>query len=96
MLTEACLTRNQVLSRSLNDRVAMITTNSETFGPLKFMCECGILDCAERIQLTSAEYEAVRVEPTHLLLNPGHVLNAIESVVEDCGRYVVVDRSGAE
>ena len=96
MLTEPRLARNQVLSRSLNDRVALITTNSETFGPLKFMCECGIHNCGERVKLTVGEYQAIRAEPTHFLIEPGHVLEASEAVVEDGGRYVVVERAGAE
>ena len=60
MLTEHRLTRNKALIQSLNQRVALISETLETFGPLKFMCECGIYACRKRIELTVTEYEAVR------------------------------------
>ncbi len=58
MLTELRLATNKALIQSLNERVAVISETLETFGPLKFMCECGIYACKERIELTVTEYEA--------------------------------------
>lgn len=60
------------------------------------MCECGIYACKERIELTVSEYEAVRLDPTHFLVHPNHVLRALESVVLECREtYVVVERVSA-
>ena len=82
LLTEA-------LTRSLNERVAHIFGNSETFGPLKFMCECGIYDCGERIELTANEYE-------RSACHPDHVCYAIEFVVlEHAESYAIVEKVGA-
>ena len=81
MLTEHRETRNKALIQSLNERVALISETLETFGPLKFMCECGIYACKERIELTVTDYEAVRLDPTHFLVHPHHVLHALELVV---------------
>ena len=93
MLTGQRLARNKALIRSLNQRVALISESFDTFGSLKFMCECGIYACRKRLELTIAEYEAVRSEPTHFLVHPDHVLYALEFVVlEYSGGYVVVER----
>ena len=81
MLTEHRLARNKALIRSLNQRVAVISETLETFGSLKFMCECGIYACRKRIELTASDFEAIRSEPTHFLVHPDHVLYALEFVV---------------
>ena len=92
--TELRLARNKALIRSLNERVAAVSEALETFGSLKFMCECGIYACKERIELTVREYEAVRLDPTHFLVHPNHVLHALEFVVLECPEsYVVVEEA---
>jgi hypothetical protein len=96
MPTELRVARNKALIRSLNERVAAVSEALETFGSLKFMCECGIYACKERIELTVSEYEAVRLDPTHFLVHPNHVLHALESVVfERPESYVVVEKASA-
>jgi hypothetical protein len=94
--TELRLASTEALTRSLNERVAEIFETCETFGPLSFMCECGIYDCGERIELTANEYDAIRLEPTHFFVHPDHVLYAIEFVVlEHTETYAVVEKVGA-
>jgi hypothetical protein len=95
MSIELHLARNAALTRSLNERVALIAESSETFGPLKFLCECGIYDCGEQIELTASAYEDIRLEPTHFLVHPDHVVYAVEVVVEYAGSHVVVQKVGA-
>ena len=92
MLTEHRLARNKALIRSLNQRVAVISETLDTFGSLRFMCECGIYACRKRIELTASAFEAIRSEPTHFLVHPDHVLYALEIVVlEFAGSHVVVE-----
>jgi hypothetical protein len=81
MLTENRLARNKALIRSLNQRVAVISETLDTFGSLKFMCECGIYACRKRIELTASEYQHIRPKPTHFVVHPDHVLHALEFVV---------------
>ena len=57
-------------------------------------CECGLLGCSERVQMTAAEYEAVREKPTTFVVAPGHELNDVEHVVETTERYRVVEKQG--
>ena len=92
MLTEHRLAKNKALIRSLNQRVAVISETLDTFGSLKFMCECGIYACRKRIELTASAFEAIRSEPTQFLVHPDHVLYALEFVVlEYAGSHVVVE-----
>ena len=92
MLTEHRLAKNKALIRSLNQRVAVISETLDTFGSLKFMCECGIYACRKRIELTASDFETIRSEPTHFLVHPDHVLYALEFVVlEYAGSHVVVE-----
>ena len=57
-------------------------------------CECGRLECRERIQVTAAEYEAVRSSPTTFVVAPGHEIPDAERVVETGERYRVVEKVG--
>ena len=94
--TELRLASTEALTRSLNERVARIFGSVETSGPLTFMCECGIYDCGERIELTANTYEAIRLEPTDFFVHPDHVFHAIEFVVlEHANSYAVVEKVGA-
>ncbi len=93
MLTELRLARNKALIQSLNQRVAVISETLETFGPLKFMCECGIYACRKRIELTASEYQLIRPKPTQFIVHPDHVLHALESVVlEHSEGHAVVEQ----
>lgn len=57
-------------------------------------CECGRLECRERIQVTAGEYAAVRSSPTTFLVAPGHEIGDAERVVETSERYRVVEKIG--
>jgi hypothetical protein len=96
MSTELRLARNSAQMRSLNERVALISESCDTFGSLKFRCECGIYECNEGLQLTADAYEGIRLQSTYFLVHPDHVLYALELVVlEDAGGHVVVEKFGA-
>jgi hypothetical protein len=61
-----------------------------------WVCECARGDCATPVQLTIAEYESVRSEPTRFLTVPSeeHVFGDIEVIVERHERYWVVEKLG--
>ena len=64
-------------------------------GMLNLMfCECGRLECRERIGMTVAEYEAVRSSATTFAISPGHAIPDVESVVETTERFQVVEKEG--
>ena len=62
--------------------------------PLDLVCECRNATCVERIEMSQAEYEAVRAEETHFALYPGHVDPEIERVISSHAGYEVVAKEG--
>jgi hypothetical protein len=90
------LALNEALFREVNERIRAI---SDTFGQkdetYDFLCECSDPLCAERVVMTSAEYEYVRADPTRFVVAKGHVMPEVESVVERAKDHVVVEKEGA-
>ena len=58
------------------------------------MCECGPLRCNRLIQLTRAEYEAIRKNPRRFAIIDGHEIPEAEEIIERHDRYLVVEKSG--
>jgi hypothetical protein len=57
-------------------------------------CECGVLGCSERVQMTAAEYERVRARPTTFVVAPGHELDGVERIIEITDRFHIVEKQG--
>ena len=76
--------------RDLNEAFESITRDSE------FICECANRDCIQHLTLTLAEYEAIRLIPTHFLVAPGpdHVFRNVERVTEHSDNYWIVEKYG--
>jgi len=51
--------------------------------------------CAERVVMTSGEYEYVRSDSTRFVVAKGHALPEIPSVVDGAKDHVVVEKEGA-
>ncbi|MBA3734409.1 MAG: hypothetical protein H0W90_04295 [Actinobacteria bacterium] len=92
---EQRLAMNEALFRDVNERIREI---SDTFGQkdatYDFLCECSDPECAERVVLTSAEYEHVRAVSTRFVVAKGHAMPEIESVVEQAKDHVIVEKEG--
>jgi hypothetical protein len=61
---------------------------------MTMLCECGNQSCAEHIEVSSADYERVRAEPTLFLVRPGHALPDLEEVVEHQDGYDIARKKG--
>lgn len=83
--------RNQVLIREVNERIEQLAMGSDVGGHESYICECGNPQCTEPIELTRAEYEAVRKHANRFAVLPDHENPATETVVEQRGRYSVVE-----
>ena len=59
-----------------------------------FRCECGRLGCNQLIELSLADYEAVRAHPRRFFLLATHELLEVERVVERHDDYHVVEKLG--
>jgi hypothetical protein len=86
--------RHQSLFREVNERIDELAETFELRDEVPILCECGTPDCNERIVLTRAEYEDLRRIPTHFAVLPGHDIPAVERIVEQNERFVVVEKFG--
>jgi hypothetical protein len=65
------------LMRSVNEGIALFATGLEPGDPdvvdrWSFVCECGVRDCVEWVELDLAAYEAIRSRPDAVVLANGH------------------------
>jgi hypothetical protein len=82
---------NEATFRKVNEGMEI---GQDPSGVLTFVCECGRLGCNKLIQLTRAEYEAVRQNPRQFAILDGHEIPEAEAVVERHDRYLVVEKAG--
>jgi len=91
--------RNEALLREVNERLERVDKQAESrgwppeHGYFEFHCECGT-GCAEKVQMTIAEYESVRSQDDRFALVPGHETPELERIAERTERYVIVDKHG--
>jgi hypothetical protein len=89
------LARNEDFFRSVNERIREVAGKH---GPddhvYEFICECADSTCTTRVELTSREYERVRTDGRRFVIAPGHELSRIETVVDEGGDHVVVEKIG--
>lgn len=86
---------NEALFREMNERVeerVQAAAGEET--TFAILCECADPNCAERITLTPAEYEAVHDDPAQFTVVPGHAAIDVEEVVARNGRFEIVRKRG--
>jgi hypothetical protein len=87
------IAENEALFRAMNERLA--EWEERQAAPAEkhmFFCECGNRQCRERVCLTVAEYRSLRESPVRFAVLPGHVVPAVERVVEKREGYVVVEK----
>jgi hypothetical protein len=96
------IVRNEVLHRELNERMRQVETELAADGvvePLElgeYFCECGLMECTDKIRVTPAEYEAVRTDPARFLILPEHLIADVERIVDQTDRYATVEKLPAE
>ena len=92
--------KNESLFREVNERIREVSGAHFALGlheVAEFVCECFSEQCHQPVQMTRAEYEQVRTDPSHFLVAPGHVANGeIEQTVAENERFwVVAKQDGA-
>ena len=92
---QAKLGKNQALFRAVNDPVESLSGNRASASPLSFLCECANLDCGSTIDIAPAEYEEIRQNSTHFFVLPDHIFPEVETVADDRGSYLIVEKFGA-
>jgi hypothetical protein len=83
---------NESVFRRVNEQIEALSERlGQPFGrPLDLICECGNIDCAERIQMRPDLYERLRGDPVLFAVVPGHERPEVEEVVSKAGGYDVV------
>jgi hypothetical protein len=81
--------------RIANERTAQWEERHSEGRSELYLCECAEKPCRERVELTREEYEAVRANPQHFLVVPGHVIPDLETVVESFANYQVIEKPNA-
>jgi hypothetical protein len=88
--------QNQSLFRDINERIEQLNEAFETVLPLsEWVCECADTNCVQHVEMSLAEYEALRAEPNRFAVIAGHEASDVERVVSRTERYIVVEKIGA-
>ena len=90
---EQRLARNEVLFREANELTAE-DVRDVGGDEVDFLCECSSRHCVERVRLSTMQYEHVRTSSYRFFVVPGHEVPAIERIVEQHERYLVVEKTG--
>lgn len=93
--SERRLALNEVLFRDTNEAIERGQWPQDPARLVRFRCECSRADCGQAVELTLAEYEAVRSFPRRFLLAPDHATPEIETIVSRTPTHVVVEKEDA-
>ena len=94
MPSAARVAKNESLFREVNEQIHKLEDQFGGNPVTRFICECARRECTTRVEATLAEYRAVRAEPTHFLVQRGHVDPEHERVVRSTDRFSVVEKIG--
>jgi hypothetical protein len=87
--------RNEILFREVNERVEEINDRLDGKSDelaMVFVCECGNTDCNEQVTMSRAQYEALRANPLHSAVLPGHEDMRIARVVGQHQGFLVAEK----
>lgn len=85
--------RNEALFREVNERIGEAAQRWDD-DRIRALCECHFGACADFVDVSREEYEAVRAHGDRFLLVDGHQDEEVEQVVERTDRFVVVEKIG--
>ena len=83
---------NEGLFRNANERTAQWEEVRESDEPVLYVCECASADCRRRVKLSREEYERTRGDSRHFAIVPGHQVLDTETVIEDNGEWLMVEK----
>lgn len=95
-LWEQRAARNEALFREVNENIARLEERYGGSGthPV-FICECSRDSCTSPVPVDEDTYQRVREHPRRFIVLPGHVDDALESVVETHPSFLIVEKTGA-
>jgi hypothetical protein len=81
----------QCASRDANETAERANTARSHGRRVALRCECGDPTCLAAIEMTHAEYEAVRAYGSHFLIEPNHENPESSWVLRENARFAVID-----
>jgi hypothetical protein len=85
---------NEAVFREINEAIERGAWPGEESAQGAFRCECAERGCNKLVPIAPRAYEQVRAHARRFILLPGHEDQAVETVVEREGGYVVVEKHG--
>jgi hypothetical protein len=89
---EARIAKNEAIARDINEGIEEAMASMSPEGYTRMICECGRIECERKVAITVDEYERTRSDPRRFVVVKEHVIPDVEDVVDDTGRYVVVEK----
>jgi hypothetical protein len=81
---------NQLRFREANERLHdAVADHGRALRRVPFLCECADDDCADRVEVEIADWEAVASQPNQFLMVRGHQRSEGEEVIGTLGEYDV-------
>jgi hypothetical protein len=88
---------NEALYRQMNETLeALNEAFSRYDDTFSVVCECGMLECAEQLDVPRAVYEQTRADSTHFIVKRGHQIDDVEQVVANHGTFAIVEKTPEE
>lgn len=84
------------LRREVNERIAALIEGFDTKAEEPVMtvfCECGSETCMAQIEMTLAEYQAVRAGPTRWVVSSTHIDTTADSVIARRNGYAMIEHA---
>ncbi len=86
---------NEGWFRDLNERLERRAAGDATIADrFEIVCECSREECTERITISFADYERVRIDARTFIVLPGHADLSCERIVSRRESYNVVEKFG--
>lgn len=89
---EERLALNEALFRTANERAAAWEERQDNDDVEPYHCECGDLECRQKVSLRRSDYERIRSDPCHFFVAPGHEIPDVESVIETHEDWVLIEK----
>lgn len=89
---KARLGLNEAFFRDVNEALESGRWPGEEDTPIAFRCECARLGCSEMISVTMRHYEQIRANGRRFIVAVGHQEPEAETVVDERGGYLVVEK----
>ena len=83
--------RNSRLIQAVNDRIRGVSNPAGEASAVGLLCECGDIDCQGALNISLADYEAVRTAPGRFVLLRGHESPDVHRVLAGNNGYIVVE-----